>query len=116
MGIFILVRGWKLIGNRLKLQEREGNVMKIGVIGSRGNGRKRWPAVGGGEGSHCAGRQFARNFSILSRSRNAIGAEETDIYGAVDGADVVLAGDGLFPLRSTVPGRFVQSDLRMISS
>jgi len=75
--------------------------MKIGVIGigeMGGTLARRWCAKG-----HTVRVANSRGTSAAKPFADAIGAEATDIYGAVDGADVVLLAMA-FPIAATLPG------------
>ncbi len=75
--------------------------MKIGVIGigeMGGTLARRWCAKG-----HTVRVANSRRTSAPKPFADAIGAEATDIYGAVDGADVVLLAMA-FPIAATLPG------------
>jgi len=75
--------------------------MKIGVIGigeMGGTLARRWCAKG-----HTVQVANSRGTSAAKPFADAIGAEATDIYGAVDGADVVLLAMA-FPIAATLPG------------
>jgi len=75
--------------------------MKIGVIGigeMGGTSARRWCAKG-----HTVRVANSRGTSAAKPFADAIGAEATDIYGAVDGADVVLLAMA-FPIAATLPG------------
>src|SRR5713101_2073347 len=95
---------WSVAGTdrqSIEPQEREGNVMKIGVIGigeMGGTLARRWCAKG-----HTVRVANSRGTSAAKPFADAIGAEATDIYGAVDGADVVLLAMA-FPIAATLPG------------
>jgi hypothetical protein len=75
--------------------------MKIGVIGigeMGGTLARRWCEKG-----HTARIANSRGTSAAKPFADAIGAEATDIYGAVDGTDVVLLAMA-FPIAATLPG------------
>lgn len=74
--------------------------MKIGVIGigeMGGTLARGWSAKG-----HAVRVANSRGPSAVKSFADEIGAEATDIYGAVDGADVLLMSMA-FPMASTLP-------------